>query len=94
LAWSIRFSEKSFVLIPFLCISIPCCDRFALHVEEWLVGFVIFAIIWNVDGNWNGFSGEELWGWNWCLMDILGLTVNIRGLSCLSSYFHCNIAAA
>lgn len=33
-------------------------------------------------------------GWNWCLMDVLGLTVNIRGLSCLSSYFHCNIAAA
>jgi hypothetical protein len=28
-------SEKSFVLIPFLCISIPCCDRFALHVEDW-----------------------------------------------------------
>lgn len=27
-------------------------------------------------------------------MDILGLTVNISGLFCLSSYFRCNIAAA
>jgi len=32
-------------------------------------------------------------GWNWCL-DVLGLTVNIRRLSCLSSYFRCNIATA
>jgi len=27
-------------------------------------------------------------------MDIWGLTVNISELFCLSSYFHCNIAAA
>jgi len=54
--------EKVFVLIPFLCIFIPCCDRFASHGGLAIVGFDIFATIWNVDGNWNGFSGEELWG--------------------------------
>jgi len=27
-----------------------------------VVVFDIFATIWNVDGNWNGFSSEELWG--------------------------------
>jgi len=62
LAWSIQFFEKVFVLIPFLCIFIPCCDRFASHGGLAIVGFDIFATIWNVDGNWNGFSGEELWG--------------------------------
>jgi len=49
--------EKSFVLIPFLCIFITCC-----HTEDWQLWDLIFLRLWNVDGNWNGFSSEELWG--------------------------------
>jgi len=34
-----------------------------LYIEDWqLWDLTFFATVWNVDGNWNGFSGEELWG--------------------------------
>ena len=53
MAWSIQFLKKSFILIHFLCIFIPCCDRFASDIEDWQLWDLTFLRLF---GTWTAIG--------------------------------------